>query len=178
MDDSPCILHIGAVDGAGKGIKRRNGKLHKAHRLAYEDAIGPIPPKMQVKQKCGNPRCINPEHLFLSENLGGKPPVHQGVNHPKSKLSEEEVMQILDYRHTYYEHKRKRKTKDWANYDPITLTSIADRFGVSPSTIQKIFRDKLWRHIGPPDEQIVNTDEVRAEDIRKDRRYLSEPEIE
>lgn len=42
---------------------RVDGKQRYAHRLAYEWAVGPIPPGAQIDHLCREPRCINPDHL-------------------------------------------------------------------------------------------------------------------
>lgn len=73
---SECILFAGAVNGAGYGSVRRNGKTLGAHVLAYEVVYGPVPEGHQVDHTChnidlacpGGPtclhrRCVNPEHL-------------------------------------------------------------------------------------------------------------------
>ncbi len=42
------------------------------HRLASGLANGPIPKGLFVLHRCDNPRCCNPDHLFLgahSENM-------------------------------------------------------------------------------------------------------------
>lgn len=57
---SDCILWTGYRDPLGYG---HVGGGALAHRLAYEQANGAIPPKMDIHHQCENPSCVNPEHL-------------------------------------------------------------------------------------------------------------------
>jgi hypothetical protein len=51
----------------GYGYGRIHGYEDRlAHRLAYSVFVGPIPTGQNLKQKCGNPRCCNPNHLLLT----------------------------------------------------------------------------------------------------------------
>ncbi|QKW95381.1 hypothetical protein [Ralstonia phage RPZH6] len=56
-----CWNWTGALS-AGYGILARGWKKspYKAHRLAYELFVGPIPDGHVVRHACDNPRCINP----------------------------------------------------------------------------------------------------------------------
>ena len=49
----------------GYGQFRFNMKLVRAHRASWIIHNGPIPTGKHVLHKCDNPRCANPEHLFL-----------------------------------------------------------------------------------------------------------------
>lgn len=35
----------------------------RAHRVAYELLVGPIPPGLTIDHRCLNKRCVNPDHL-------------------------------------------------------------------------------------------------------------------
>lgn len=66
---TPCWLWTGALDKKGYGRLGIKGKSHaKPHRFAYELLVGPIPPGLPIDHDnpdfgCGNPSCVNPEHL-------------------------------------------------------------------------------------------------------------------
>lgn len=62
-----CWLWMGAKwKGYGQfGVQQSPGvwPLRKAHRVAYELIVGPIPDGMQLDHLCRNPSCVNPDHL-------------------------------------------------------------------------------------------------------------------
>lgn len=58
-----CHVWTGAKSDVGYGQIRVAGKLHYAHRLAYETAHGPIPDGLVIDHACHNRACVNAEHL-------------------------------------------------------------------------------------------------------------------
>lgn len=67
--NSGCLLWEGAVTRDGYGLVRRNNTNHRVHRLAWEEAKGPIPEGLNVCHTCDVPACCNPDHLFLGTQL-------------------------------------------------------------------------------------------------------------
>lgn len=63
--DYPCKLWTGASTTDGYGRKRVGGRLYLTHRLAWEEAHGPIPEGVNVLHHCDTPACYEVEHLFL-----------------------------------------------------------------------------------------------------------------
>jgi len=79
-----CWLWIAARDRkAGYGTIGYQGKVVKAHRLAYEMLVGPIPSDREIDHLCRVRNCVNPEHLELvthAENMRRRPPTTHCVN--------------------------------------------------------------------------------------------------
>ena len=63
---TPCIIWTGcrSADGYGKIHRGKRPGYHTSpHRLAYEEAYGPIPEGLQIDHLCKVTLCYNPEHL-------------------------------------------------------------------------------------------------------------------
>ena len=63
INDNGCWVWNWSVHPKGYATVQVNGRARKAHRVAYELANGPIPAGQIIRHLCGNPSCINPEHL-------------------------------------------------------------------------------------------------------------------
>lgn len=60
-----CWLWQAAKMPAGYGVFSVRGVKQRAHRVAYELCVRPIPAGMFVLHRCDTPACVNPLHLFL-----------------------------------------------------------------------------------------------------------------
>lgn len=101
-----------------------------AHRFSYERHNGKIPKGMCVLHECDNPLCVNPDHLFLGtqqDNIDDMV-IKQRVN---SKLIESDVVEIREM------------LKD-GNGENL----IAEKYGVTRSTINKVKLGRTWSHVG------------------------------
>lgn len=70
VDQKPwgCWLWTGATHERGYGRMRWHGKVSGAHRVAYEVFRGEhLKPSQMVLHRCDEPRCINPDHLYLGD---------------------------------------------------------------------------------------------------------------
>lgn len=58
-----CHLWMGALNENGYGRVWHEGGAKQAHRVAFEEANGPVPNGMDVDHRCHMRACVNPAHL-------------------------------------------------------------------------------------------------------------------
>lgn len=112
------------------------GKQVRAHRLSYELHHGPIPKGQCVCHRCDNPKCVNPEHLFLgtrADNMKdmfakGRGRAKPRELHPAAKLDQQRVDMIRALHET----------------GKFKKAALAKQFGVSRALISLIVAGKRW----------------------------------
>jgi hypothetical protein len=129
-----CTSH--SLDSSGYPRAVINGKRLRLSRYMYEQKHGSIPEGMVIRHKCDNPCCINPDHLEIgtqTDNMhdmverGRRKSTH-GVNNPKAKLSDTDVIDILN------KHKNGERQVD-----------IAKKYNVSKHCIFGIVHQRNWK---------------------------------
>lgn len=136
MDESGCRIWTSCLDSDGYGyLHNRQGspKNLKAHRVSYEQFVGPIPAGMYVCHSCDVRRCVNPEHLWLGTHeqnqndriLKGRSA--KGSQFKTAKLNEKIVKAIRA-----------------ANG---SMREIGAAFGISPQHVHDVRTRKTWKHV-------------------------------
>ena len=133
--NTPCHVWTGCVV-AGYGQISLNGYPAKAHRVAYELWVGPIPPGLFVCHRCDRKTCCNPEHLYAGDahaNMGDmvrRGRSLRGERNPKAILTAGQVAEIRR-RHAAGE----------------TYHALAPEFGVKWQTIGSAVGGRNWKHV-------------------------------
>jgi len=125
-----CIISHYAKDrdGYAVGYNPKTQKSTRHHRQVYEQHHGPIPRGLVVRHKCDNTSCINITHLELGsvqDNVNDK----MQKNRFKTKLTPNDIIAIRQAKGT------------------ITQRELAEQYGVSKSTIERIQYNSSWKHI-------------------------------
>jgi hypothetical protein len=115
-----------------KKVGHKKYKSIRAHRLSYELYKGSIG-ELNVCHTCDNPKCVNPEHLFLGT-------VKDNVQDKMSKG-----------RHNYgRQSHHKWLSQEIANTirkEKGTMQQIAEKFGTSKAQVCRIKHNQIWKGI-------------------------------
>lgn len=153
--ENECWFWKRCCNPKGYGQFKLNGRMEQAHRVSWFLANGSIPElfeglSSQICHSCDNPKCSNPNHLFLGNNkinmqdsavkgrksgpqLGniGKRPWFEGVNSPSVLKTEVEIQEI------------KQDLKEGI----LLQKEIAKKHDLDPTTVSDIKRGKTWSRI-------------------------------
>lgn len=134
---TPCWIWQLGLNEKGYGSCHRYGLHTRAHRIAYEAFVGPIPPGHEIDHLCYVPACANPDHLEAvtpevnreRQTLDGRVRTtpRRGEKASGAKLKTADIEQI-------------RK-------DQRMQIAIAADYGVDRSTISNIKRRRSWAHL-------------------------------
>lgn len=127
-------------NGYGRYKWHEDRKAWLAHRLMYYLVHGNLDKDLEVCHSCDNPRCVNPEHLFLGthkqnmEDMArkgrGAGPYIRGSLNVNSILTTSNIIEI-----------RRLSNND------VKRAELSKKFGVSVTTIGRIVRKESWKHI-------------------------------
>lgn len=130
-----CWLWTASKNKGGYGQTYWKGKVMRSHRVAYELTHGPVPEGMDVGLLCENHACTRPVHLFLrskDEKITTMLTKRgRGEQARHARLTEE---QVLDIRRQY-------------SLGNVSLTTLAEAFGVTAGNIHAIVNRKSWTHL-------------------------------
>lgn len=136
LDAAPehgCWVWMLSARKSGHATMRVNGHTVSAYRIAYQVGVGPIPPGAMVLHRCDNPRCIRPDHLELggqAKNMAdcsARRRTARGAHNGQARLSATAVGEIRGLRSS-----------------GTSQSAVAARFGVTGSTVGRIWRGESW----------------------------------
>ncbi len=137
-----CWNWSGPIKPNGYGMIQESRKVRQtrrpmhAHRVSYALHFGPVPEGLQVCHHCDNRRCVNPAHLFIGTQLENshdamrKGRIKRGITHFNAKLTPAIVKAIRG-----------------AVARGVPPQTLANLYGVNPTTINGVNSRRSWKHV-------------------------------
>lgn len=144
ITESGCWEWTGHIMKNGYGQIGLKGKVLLVHRASYMHFVGKIPKNFFVCHKCDNPKCFNPEHLFVgtsNDNVQdmvkkGRQRSLKGESSSQAKLTSDEVAEI-----------RKSHIKTYPGGRGSNTAELAIKFNITRSYVLQLVKMD-WRKDG------------------------------
>lgn len=157
-DISSCWNWPRSCTRAGYGqISRKidgSQRLLYAHRVAYEIANGSIPKGMEVRHKCDNPACFNPNHLCIGTHAQN---MHDMATRRRSKIGRRYPLGDAHWTRKYPDRVRRGEHNNKARLtagDVMLIrkscsshAELARLYGVSDTCINAVRKMVSWKHL-------------------------------
>ena len=130
---SKCWLWVGSVTDQGYGRFKAGKKIYMATRYAWCEKGRRDPGALTVSTRCRNKLYVR--HLYTrtrAEIMASVP--RRWASGEDSWLARTTSKQVLLMRKLYAKGN-------------VTQTALAERFGISTSTVKRIFARRSWKHI-------------------------------
>jgi hypothetical protein len=114
-------------------------KQRSTHRLAWELSTGIDADGLCVCHHCDNPKCANPDHLFIgtsAENTADRTAKGREARGEKANHSDLKERDVIDIR-----------LRCVVGSKRFGYTALAKEYGVTPSSIANIIKRKYWTHL-------------------------------
>lgn len=130
-----CWPWTGGHDSNGYGMLNFQGKVTRAHRVAWELSNGPLSKGQHVLHTCDNPPCVNPKHLFIGNQKSNVADCvakgrFVGGGRARAKLTPEKIDTMI-----------------LLLYQGETEAVVAAKFNVHQSTVSRVLNRKRWKHL-------------------------------
>jgi len=166
-----CWVWTGHCIRGGYGRISRSDQVIRmalAHRVSYAALVAPIPEGLHVLHHCDNPPCVRPSHLFTGTHTDNmvdcarkgrnNPPRgerHWSITHPERRPRGERHGSILHPERLARGERHGSAKLTAADVleirrlarKGVTKAVLARQFGVGQTTVGKIIRRELWRHV-------------------------------
>lgn len=159
-DPNSCWIWLAGKDQQGYGAFRVRCVYHRAHRVAYTIAKGPIPDGMVVMHSCDTPSCVNPAHLSVGTDADNVRDMHKKgrnaipffVANPDAFRGENHWMRRFPNRVKRAEECKHSKLK-WFEVEEIRcrhargdrLSHIAEAYSIDDKHVGDLVRFRTWK---------------------------------
>lgn len=139
VTESGCWLWTASTNRSGYGQFMIKPRPYLAHRVSWSLLRGSIPEGMHVLHKCDTPACVNPDHLFLGTDADNVKDMYAkgrqglgnrlcGERHGMAKIPVDVVKAVF-------------------LADSGTQKQIAERFGITESSVNAIRSGRQWSSV-------------------------------